>query len=493
MLKHNQKNIKILNLGNKIFNSAIWSSLEKLSIQLISFILGIVLARLLTPDEYGTFGLLLVFITISQVFIDSGFSQALIQRQNRTNTDISTVFFFNIAVAGICYVILYVTAPFIADFYEVKDLKPLLRVLAISLVLNAFFTIPMTLLTIAMDFKAIAKVTLVATTLSGGIAIYCAYIGMGEWSLVVQVLSKGVLMTLLLWMTTKWRPLFFFSKASFKVLFSFGSKLLVSSLLSSILSNLNAILIGKYIGTKPLGFYTRGTQFADIVYSVLNSSLNSVLLPSLSTIQNNNKQLIQYTRTILKMTALITVPLFFGLALLAEPLITVLLSSKWAMAIPIMQIFCFTRLITILVGISSNLLYVVGRTDLTLKQEYVKIAVRLVLLIIALPYGILWIAIAELVSTSIHFFINNYYPGKLFNYGALNQLTDMSKIVFSGCIMVAIGLMLRHYINSDLLQLLLITPFCAAIYYMALQGFKIEEMSMLKSKIASLIKKERKK
>lgn len=477
-----------MNLGNKIFHSAVWSSLEKLAVQVISFVLGIILARLLTPEEYGTFGLLLVFITISQVFIDSGFSQALIQRQNRTNTDISTVFFFNIAVALLCYAILYVTSPLIADFYAVPDLKPLLRVLAISLVLNALFTIPMTLLTIAMDFKSIAKVTLLATALSGGLAIYCAYIGMGEWALVIQILSKGALMTLLLWLTTKWRPLLLFSKTSFKVLFSFGSKLLVSSLMSSILGNLNAILIGKYIGTKPLGFYTRGTQFADIVYSVLNSSLNSVLLPSLSTIQHNTSELIQYTRTVLKMTAMITVPLFFGLALLAEPLITVLLTAKWHMAIPIMQIFCFARLITILVGVSSNLLYVVGRTDLTLKQEYVKIAVRLLLLIIALPYGILWIAVAELVSTCIHYFINTYYPGKLFDYGALNQLKDISKIFISGCLMVLLGYALRFFLYNDLIQLTLITPICAIGYYLALKLFRVNELQILQTKLISLLK-----
>lgn len=469
-----------------MFKSAIWSSLEKLSVQAISFILGIILARLLSPTEYGTFGLLLVFITISQVFIDSGFSQALIQRQKRTDTDISTVFFFNIIVGIVCYLLLYLSAPFIADFYEVAELTSLLRILAFSLILNAFFTIPTTILTIAMDFKSIAKVTLVATILSGSIAIYCAYVGMGAWALVIQVLSKGIFMSILFWLTVKWRPILVFSKASFKILFSFGSKLLISSLLSNILSNLNAILIGKYIGTKDLGFYTRGTQFADIIYSVVNSSLNSVLLPSLSSIQDNKNELISYTRTILKMTALITVPLFFGLTLLAEPLIFVLLTAKWKMAIPIMQIFCVARLITILVGVSSNLLYAVGRTDLTLKQEYLKIAVRLALLVAALPYGILWIAIAELTSTFIHYFINTYYPGKLFNYGAFKQLKDLTKIGCAGSLMIIGGYFTSLIIDSDILKLIFITPLCAIIYITTIHLLKVNEFELLKSKILSL-------
>lgn len=458
--------------------------------QFISFILGIVLARLLTPNEYGTFGLLLVFITISQVFVDSGFSQALIQRQNRTQKDISTVFFFNIATGVICYFILFGSAPFIAAFYDIPELQSLLRVLAISLLLNALFTVPLTLLTISMNFKAIAKVTLITTLISGSLAIYCAYIGLGEWALVIQTLSKGVMMTVLLWISTKWRPLLIFSNNSFKNLFSFGSKLLVSSLLSAVLSNLNAILIGKYRGTVSLGFYTRGTQFADIIYSVVNSSLNSVLLPSLSTIQSDTDKLIGLTRTILKTTAIVTIPLFLGLALLAESIIILLLTERWIIAAPIMQIFCFARLISILSGVSSNLLYAVGRTDLTLKQEYVKVSVRVILLIIALPYGILWIAIAELIATCIHYFINTYYPGKLFGFGAFNQLKDMSKVILVGLIMLIIGYVATVLINNHTLKLIVVIPLCAFTYYYGLSIFKIQELKLLQNRFLKLLKKE---
>lgn len=477
-----------MELGNKIFKGALWSALEKLSVQLISFVLGIVLARLLTPAEYGTFGLLIVFITISQVFIDSGFSQALIQTKDRTYKDISTVLSFNILVAFICYFILFLTAPFLADFYEIPDLKNLLRVLAISLILNSLFTVPSTLLTIEMNFRLIAKITFISTLISGIIAIIAAYSGLGAWALVIQVLVKGFISTLLFWYTIKKAPKINFYKKSFKKLFSFGSKLLISNLLANILSNLNAILIGKYIGTRQLGFYTRGTQFTDMAYSVINSSINSVLLPSLSTVQDDIETLVSYCRTLLKMTALITVPIFLCLAIYSESLIILLLSDKWAMAIPIMQIFCVARLITIMIGISSNMLYVVGRTDLSLKQEYFKIAVRVVLLLIALPHGIYYIALAELVSTSLHFFINNYYPGKLFNYGSKEQLRDIFKIVISGILMALTGFWFMKLFDNHLFKLLITTPILAFIYILTIKIFKVKEFDMLLSKISSIKK-----
>lgn len=475
-----------MELGNKIFRGALWSSIEKLSVQIISFVLGIILARLLTPSEYGTFGLLIVFITISQVFIDSGFSQALIQTQNRTSKDISTVLSFNIIVAFVCYALLFLTAPLISDFYDIPELSSLLRVLSISLIINSLFTVPTTLLNIEMNFRLIAKITFVSTLFSGVLAIIAAYSGLGVWSLVIQVIIKGIVATILFWLTLKKTPKLEFDIASFKKLFSFGSKLLISNLLANVLSNLNAILIGKYIGTKQLGFYTRGTQFTDIAYSVVNSSITSVLLPSLSTVQHDTKMLVSYCRTLMRMTALLTIPMFMGLAIYSESLILYLLSDKWAMAIPIMQIFCFARLITILIGISSNMLYVVGRTDLSLRQEYFKIIVRIILLLFALPYGIYYIALAELISTTLHFFINNYYPGKLFNYGSKQQLMDISKIIFSGILMMVSGYFFMKLFDSYLLKLFLTTPIIIIVYIGAIKACRVKEFELLLTKLKSL-------
>lgn len=475
-----------MNLGDKLFKGAIWSFAEKLSVQLVSFLLGIVLARLLSPKEYGIFALLLVFITISQVFIDSGFSQALIQKQNRTHKDIATVFSFNLIISFLCFTILFVFAPLIANLCKEPELRPLLKIMSFSLLLNAFFSLPITLLTIDLNFKQIAKITLISTILSGAVAIYLAYSNWGAWALVVQNLIKGVLMAASGWYFIKKRVIPRIHKNSFKTLFSFGSKLLISNLLSTVLSNINAILIGIYIGAKDLGFFSRGTQFSDVVYSVLNSSLNNVLLPGLSSIQDNTQQMISYSRTILKTTALITVPLFMGLCLLAKPIVLALLTEKWLMAVPILQIISIARLITIFIGIPSNMLYAIGRTDLTLKQEYVKIIVRLGLLIIALPFGILYLALAELTATIIHFFINNYYPKKIFNYGSVAQFKDIFKICCAGLIMVAVAYAVLLMLENPWMKIIVGIPLSALIYYAMLKILGIKELHFLVTKIKGL-------
>ena len=277
-----------MSLGDKMLKGVFWSSIEKVSVQAISFILGIVLARLLTPTEYGTVGLLIVFISVSQVFIDGGFSKALIQKQDRTSDDISTVFFFNLIIALGCYIILWFTAPFIADFYEIPKLIGLLRVLSLSLIFNGLFALPNTLLSIDMNFKALSKVTLTATIISGLIAVYLAYDGYGEWALVWQTLIRTFLMTIIIWYMVKWKPNRVFSKKSFNRLFSFGSKLLISSLLNNLTNNFSSLFIAKIINAQQLGFYTRGTQFADTIFSTINTVLNNVLLPGLAPLQDQN-------------------------------------------------------------------------------------------------------------------------------------------------------------------------------------------------------------
>ncbi|MEH6679316.1 MAG: lipopolysaccharide biosynthesis protein [Sediminicola sp.] len=479
-----------MGLGNQMFKGMVWSAVERLSVQVVSFGLGIILARLLTPTEYGTVGLLIVFITISQVFIDSGFSKALIQKQNRTQEDIYTAFWFNVLIAVVCYVILWFAAPFIASFYEIAELSKLLRVLALSLLFNSLFSIPQTLFLIDLNFKSIAKVNFLATMLSGIFAVYLAYVGYGAWALVMQTLAKTILMAIFMWFQLKWMPKFIFSKSSFLGLFAFGHKLLLTSLLGTISSNINSLLIAKYIGAKDLGFYTRGTQFCDTVYGTLSTIFDSVLLPALSKVQDQLDVLIRHTQNVIKTAALLVTPLFLGLAVLAEPIIRVLLTEKWLMAVPIMQILCIARMITIISGISINLLYVIGRTDLALRQQYVKIAVRVALLLAALPFGIVYIALAELLSTTVHFFINTHYPGKMMNYGAMKQIKDISPILMAGALMTIISYLMIQYLPiSDLSKLLTVPIIGGMVYFIAIKLLKIPEYAILTNKIKTLIKR----
>ena len=423
-----------MSTGDKIFGAMAWSGIERISLQAIQFILGIILARILSPEDYGIMAILFVFIVLSRVFIDSGFTKALIQKIDRDDNDKSTVLFFNIGISLLCYSIIYATAPYIALFYEIESLTNLLRVIAISLIINGLYTVPNTLLTIDLNFKTITKVNLISVILSGTIAIYLAYQGFGVWSLVYQTLIRSILMAILLWFLIKWKPNWRFSINSFRQMFSYGYKLLISSLLANLFSNLNSLLIGKYVGTNDLGFFSRGTQFSDALYNVFSPAINGVLLPGLAPLQKQKELLVAYTRTIMKATAMITVPLFFMLAILAEPIILLLLTDKWALAIPIMQIFCFARVITIFVGININILYVIGRTDLVLKQEYLCIVIRVILVLAALKFGIVYIALAELIASLFHFFINAYYPGKFMNYGSIKQLKDNTPIIVAGLI-----------------------------------------------------------
>ncbi|GGW40903.1 lipopolysaccharide biosynthesis protein [Arenibacter certesii] len=477
-----------MSLGSQMFKGMAWSAIERLSVQAVQFVIGIILARILTPKEYGIIGILLVFIVISNVFIDSGFTKALIQKQKRTEADISTVFWFNILISIICYLLLWISAPFIAEFYDLTDLTLLLRVISFSLIINALFTIPITLLTIDLDFKAISKINLIATIISGIIAVYFAYTGFGVWALVIQIMARSTFTAVLTWFLIKWRPLFVFSKLSIKELFSYGSKLLASSLLNTTVNNFYALFIAKLISTKDLGFYTRGTQFSDMVFGILSAVLDSVLLPGLSTIQDQRELLIKYTRTIIKSTALFTIPIFLFLAILAEPLIKVLLTEKWLPAVPIMQIFCVARLVTVISGININLLYVIGRTDLALRQNYFKIVIRVVAFIIALKYGIYYIALAELISTFIHFFINSYYPGKIMNYGALNQIKDISKIIFISILIVLISFVLMQVIDNEILQLCIIPIIMIFLYISLIRWFKIPEYFQLMIRIKTLLR-----
>jgi O-antigen/teichoic acid export membrane protein len=477
-------------LTGKMLKGAAWNGLQGVSLQLVSFIIGIILARLLSPTEYGTVGLLVVFIAISQSFIDGGFSKALIQKQDRTDSDTSTVFLFSVSISIVCYLGLWVLAPIIANFYSNSELIVLLRVLSFSLIFGALSTVQFTLLTTALDFKSIAKINLLSSLISGLIAIVLAYRGFGVWALVFQNLLREFLKLLLLSIFIKWRPTLKFSKDSFRKLFHFGSKILASSLLNTSVNNFAALFIARTLSIKDLGFYTRGTQFADMGFTTLNSMIDSILLPSLSPLQNDRNLLIQYTKNVIITSSLISAPFFLGLACLAEPIILFLLTEKWILAAPIMQIICIARFISKISGINVNLLYVIGRTDLALKQNAIKIIIRVVLLLVSVRFGIIAIAIADLVSTAIHFFINTYYPGKIMGYSALKQIRDIFPVIISGVVMGVSVMFLIQIFDSNLLKIIMGIISGAGIYlFMILYVFKVSEYEKLISTVKKNFKK----
>lgn len=476
-------------LSNLMLKGFVWSSIERLSVQTVQFLLGIVIARILLPSEYGTIGLLTVFIAFLSILIDSGFTKALIQKQNRSQTDLSTIFFFNIAISVFCYIVLWFVAPIIANFYKIPSLVSLTRVLGISILLNAFFAIPLVILTIDFDFKSIAKINLIAVLFSGIAGVIFAYKGFGVWALVVQTLVRSFLTTIFMWFQIKWKPFLVFSTESFKTMFSFGSRFVLSSLLAMIVNNISALFIAKLTTTKELGYYTRGTQFADVIYSTFNSVIGSVLLPGLSTIQNEREKLVSLTRTVIKSTAIMTTPILIGMAVIAKPLIRFLLTDKWLPAVPIMQLICIARLITVIASININLLYALGRTDLTLKQDYLKIIVRLTFLGISFKYGIIYIALAELLSTIVHFFINCYSSGKILKYGAYKQIYDLLPVI-GICLLMAISMYFSMiFIKKDIIQILIGATTGLTVYIFSMYLFNIREFISLINKGKSLVKR----
>ncbi|MFK7813563.1 MAG: lipopolysaccharide biosynthesis protein [Maribacter sp.] len=472
-----------MGLGDKMFKGMAWSAIEKVSVQAIQFFIQIALARILTPSEYGTVGLLYVFIAISMVFIDSGFTKALIQKKNRSENDISTVFLFNIGISLIAYGILFFVAPFVSDFYDIEKLTLLLRVLAISMIINALFSVPMTLYTIKLNFRVLTKINIISSILSGIVAYSMALFGYGVWALVALTLLRSIITAILSWVMLKWKPNWVFSKKSFKELFSFGSNILVSSLLDVTVNKTYELVIPKVSSVQDLGYYSRGAQNTGAIFNIINSIFHSVLLPSLTDIQDKLDLLVSHTRQIIKTAALLIIPVFLFLAAVAEPLVRVLLTEKWMPSVIIMQIFCFARMVSIISGININILYVLGRSDLVLKQQYAKIFVRVILLVAAFKFGIIYIALAELVATLVHFFINTYYPGKIMKYGATTQIKDTFIILLCGIIMVLSVFCGTWFVESDILKLIIAPIIAIPVYIGLVQLFKIKEYVLLKNKI----------
>ena len=324
----------------------------------------ILMARILTPADYGIVGMLAIFIAVSQSLVDSGFSQALIRKQDRSEIDNSTVFYFNIAVGIVLYLLLFFCAPLIADFYNEPLLVPVTRTIGLSVVFNSLAVVQRALLTVKLDFKTQAKASFVGAVISGAIGISLAYTGFGVWAIVWQQISNLVIITILLWIFSKWKPIWVYSWKSFRELFNFGSKLLASGLLNTIFNNLYLIVIGKFFKASDLGYYTRAHQFTDFASSNITGIFQRVTYPVLSTIQNDDDRLADVYRRLLRTSAFIIFPFMTGMAAVAKPMILSFLTKEWLFSAVLIQILCFSQMWYPVHAINLNLLQVKGRSDL---------------------------------------------------------------------------------------------------------------------------------
>ena len=413
-----------MNIKEQTFNSMKWTSIEKFLVMGVQFIIGVILARLLQPSDFGTVGMLGLFVAVSNLFIDGGFSQAIIRKLDRTETDFSTVFYFNFIIALICYVILFIIAPWVADFFDIPLLCPILRIQSINLLLNSLMIVQTAKITINLNFKFLALRSLLSITVSGVIGIILAYKGFGVWALVIQGLLSTLISLIITCYYCKWIPKLCFSFASFKELGSFGSKLLASGVINTVCSEMTTIVIGKFFSAKDLGFYNRGTSLASLPINTYNTVLGRVFFPIMVNFQNEKERLITVYRKNICMSSIVVFGGCLLLAANAKPIVLLLFTEKWASAIIYLQVFVFSAMFDHINTLNLNLLQIQGRSDLFLKLEIIKKSISILFLFAAIPYGVLAICISKVIYTQIAIVLNTFYTGKLFNVGYYSQTKD---------------------------------------------------------------------
>lgn len=412
-------------LKNKTIKGVGWSAADALLGQGVTFIVGLVLARLLSPDEYGLIGICLIFTTVLNGIIDSGFSNALIRKKEVSDEDYNTMFTTNMVISIILYVLLFVSAPLVSNFFHRVELTALVRVTGLILFFNALSITQVTILTKNIDFKTKTKASLVSAIISGVIGIAMAFIGYGVWSLVAQQLSKQLLYTLCLWMLNKWWPKFTFYKDSFKYMWGFGWKLLASGILNNVWNQLYQVVIGRCYTSSTLGHYTRANECASIFSSNLTTIIQRVTFPVLSELQDDKKKLLASYRKLIKVSMFVTVICMFAIGAMAEPMIYSLIGPQWHQAATFLPFICITMSLYPLHAINLNMLQVQGRSDLFLYLEIVKKIITLIPIFIGAFVGVYWMLCTSILTGFIAFILNSWFTGKFLNYSSWQQLKDV--------------------------------------------------------------------
>ena len=463
-----------------------WSSVERFSNQGVQFVFSIILARLLSPSDYGIIAMVTIFFAVAQSFVDSGFSNALVRKTDRVEEDLSTCFYFNIGVGIIAYIVLFLIAPLVANFYCQPILSPIIRITGLGVILNSLCVVQQALFTIKIDFKSQAKITLSATVISGIVGILLAYQGYGIWALVWQGVASSIVRMGLLWLMSKWRPRTGFSKSSFNYLFGYGSKLLASGLLDTIYNNIYPIVIGKFYNPAQLGNYSRALGWAQLPSANITSILQRVTFPVLSAIQDDTLRLQNSYRRLLKLSAFIVFPLMMGLAAIASPLIRVILTAKWDGCVLYLQILCFALMLYPIHAINLNLLQVKGRSDLFLRLEIIKKIIGVVILIITIPLGITAMCLGMVFSSIICLIVNTYYTSRFIDVGLLTQLKDLRIILINSLVMGGGIYILTSFIDVEGLKLVMGIVIGFLLYFIGSFYFSKAELQ----EVISLIKKK---
>lgn len=442
----------------------LWVACEKCSTQVLRFGIGIVLARLLTPNDYGMVGMLAVFIALSDLFVDSGFGLALIQKKDRTEEDYSTVFFFNLAMSVVAYLVLFAAAPMIASFYRMPDLCNLCRVMSLGLPLGALCTIQRTRMTINLDFKSQTGISIASLLVSGLVGIGMAYKGWGVWALVWQGIAASVTNIALLWGVARWCPQMAFSMSLFKRFFSFGWKHLCTCFISVVYDNVYTLVIGKSFGAADLGHFTRAYGYPTLAANTVSDTVLKVNFPILSQFQDDHAKLVSVYRKMLRAPMFLLIPLLLGMAVTARPLIVTMIGEKWLPCVPYLQVMCVAMIFYPLSNVNLNLLYVKGRTDIVLKLDLIKKPIAFAIVFCAIPFGILGMCFSKVIYSMIAFAFNCYYTKKLLGYGLLDQLKDIAFLLLNSMVMVGVVFLVMRLFDANWMKLLVGVSAGIAVY-----------------------------
>ena len=478
-------------IKNKAIKGAGWSFADNIMSQGITFLVGLVLARLLTPEEYGLIGIIAIFIAVFNSIVDSGFSNALIRKTDAKDIDYNTVFITNMVLSVILFFALFFSAPTIADFFNQPQLVPLTRVMGSVVIINAFAIIQRTILVKKVDFKTQTKVSLIASVASGVVGIAMAVSGYGVWSLVGQQISRQLLNSMFLWIWAKWYPRIQFSVQSFKELFGFGWKLLVSGLIDTVWREIYQVVIGKCYSAETLGQYTRAQQFGSIFSSNLTTVVQRVSYPVLSEIQDDKSRLKTAYKKVIKVTMLVTFCCMLGLAAIAEPMIVTLIGNQWLPAIPLLQIICFQMMLYPLHAINLNMLQVQGRSDLFLKLEIIKKIIAVGPLLMGIFLNIYWMLWGSVITGFIAYYLNAFYSGRFLNYSIWEQIKDILPS-FIVAILMALVVFALSFINLPPFVLLVIQLLAGVVLVVILcELTKLDAYIEIKNILLSFINKIR--
>lgn len=468
------------NIKSQAKKAVIWSFISNIANHSIQFVIGIVLARLLSPSDYGITALPAIFLAVAQCFIDSGFSSALVRKPDLTDNDLSTAFYFNIGVGIFFYTILFFASPLIAEFYNVPILADILKFTALSTLFGPLTAVHHVIFSRNLDFKTTAKISLTSKITTGCVGIILAYLGYGVWALVFQGVASHLVNVILVWKYSKWRPHSKWSNESFKYLFGFGSKLLASSILDTLYRNINPIIIGKFYSPADLGIYNRGRTYAVLPHDQINGMILHVSFPLLSKLQEDEKKLNDYFRKMIRIIIFVLSPAELLLAALARPLVLILITDRWESCILLLQLMCFAVMLWPIQSLNMALFQVRNRTDLALKANVVVKILGLAIKAISLPLGLVAICIGNIVHAIVAISWMAYYAGKFSEFSIFKQFKEMSRPLALSVSMFLLVISINHFIESLILQVVIGGTIGLGYYICMAIFFKMSEWEEFK-------------